>query len=202
MDASNTGAGTNVQQWTNFNQQNGHWKLIPASTTGLVTLFESCNLSGIHRGFIEGNYTLADMKTNLLPDDFISSVFVPVGYTLEVFQDDNFQGTSLKITGVNNCLDQDGFSNNISSFKIYPSTITGTADITLIDVLVYPNPIRSETLIKGTQEFEKAELYSLNGNLVSTYRQTSFLMEGVASGMYILKIYTNGAIIHKRIVKK
>lgn len=125
VDGSGSGAGTNVQQWTNANQQNGHWKLIPASSTGLVTFYENCNYSGISRGFGEGEYTTADMKSALLPDNFFSALTMPKGFVVELFLDDNFQGASYKVYESDNCFDNNGFSNNVSSFKIYPRGVLG-----------------------------------------------------------------------------
>ena len=58
---------------------------------------------------------------------------------------------------------------------------------------VYPNPVKDNLNISGTESIpEKIEIYSITGNLLAVYRQTSRIdVSRFSGGIYLLKIYTH-----------
>ena len=63
-----------------------------------------------------GNYTLAQLKSYGVVNDDLSSVRLENGYKITFYQNDNFGGESVVVTGNNNCLG--GFNDKASSLKI------------------------------------------------------------------------------------
>ncbi|MNY69281.1 Development-specific protein S [compost metagenome] len=63
-----------------------------------------------------GNYTLDQLKSYGIVNDDLSSVRLENGYKITMYQNDNFGGESVVITGNNGCLGN--FNDKASSVKI------------------------------------------------------------------------------------
>lgn len=66
----------------------------------------------------KGNYTLAQLNAAGLPDNWMSSLTVPSGWTVEVYQNDNFTGTKWTFTGNSNYVGAD-CNDQMTSVRIY-----------------------------------------------------------------------------------
>lgn len=65
---------------------------------------------------------------------------------------------------------------------------------------IYPNPVDNILNIKQN-DFSKAELYDLTGNLVSVYNSKKVNLEEVSSGVYFIRIYdSSDNFINKKVV--
>ena len=78
-----------------------------AAKQGAVTAFEDKDCKGDFGRFDStidphgtAEYTETDMKTQNLKNDYISSIMVPQGYTVELFKDDGFGGGSVTMSGL------------------------------------------------------------------------------------------------------
>lgn len=89
----------------------------PPTTEG-VTLYEHCGFDGYSATLAEGSYTLAQLNALGVANDEVSSISVPEGYQIEVFQDDPFQGTALTFDANASCLEDNGFNDKISSVVV------------------------------------------------------------------------------------
>ena len=47
---------------------------------------------------VKGNYTLAQLQAKGVPNDWVSSLKVPSGWTVIMYQNDNFSGTTWTFT--------------------------------------------------------------------------------------------------------
>lgn len=65
-----------------------------------------------------GNYTMAQMIAAGIPNDWVSSVKVPSGYTVEVYADDNYGGTKWTFTADNPNFGNSGCNDVMSSVKV------------------------------------------------------------------------------------
>jgi len=83
---------------------------------GIVTVYQNCNYTGYAIALPAGNYTLAQLKSYGVVNDDLSSVRLENGYKITLYQNDNFGGESLLVTGNNSCLG--GFNDKASSLKI------------------------------------------------------------------------------------
>ncbi len=67
-------------------------------TTG-VNLYQNANYSGVStNGIPKGTYTLAQLENYGFINDWASSIKIPAGWTVTLYSDDNFTGTSWQLT--------------------------------------------------------------------------------------------------------
>jgi len=77
---------------------------VPAASSGVATLYKDCNYTGTAVSLPVGDYNLSAMQARGILDDDISSLTVNGGYEVVLYENDNFTGTALTITGGNSCL--------------------------------------------------------------------------------------------------
>lgn len=65
----------------------------PAPATQGITVHEQADFGGRAVKLAPGSYLLIDLRARGIPNDWISSVTVPPGYTLKAYTDDGFGGT-------------------------------------------------------------------------------------------------------------
>jgi len=69
------------------------------------------------------------------------------------------------------------------------------------DVRIYPNPTSDLININTQKEIQRTEVYSLLGRKLATYQNSKQLDVGnLPSGIYLLKIFSDGVILTKKIV--
>ena len=88
-----------------------------ASASG-VTFYQHADYAGTAVTLPKGSYTMAQLNARGIPNDWMSSLKVPSGWTVEVYQNDNFTGTKWTFTSDTSyvgaaCNDQ------MTSVKIY-----------------------------------------------------------------------------------
>ena len=64
------------------------------ATGDVVTVYADANYSGASANLPIGQYTLADLQRLGISNDSITSIKLPLGYKVTVFQDDNFAGSN------------------------------------------------------------------------------------------------------------
>lgn len=69
--------------------------LAPAPATQGITVYEDDNFDGRAIKLDRGSYPLLELRARGIPNDWISSINVPAGYTVRAFTDDGFQGSEL-----------------------------------------------------------------------------------------------------------
>ena len=113
VSGGGTGDGTNVQIWLNAYEAQQKWRLIPLDG---VTFFQNQNYSGeASPTFAKGNYSSLPAG---LPNDWMTSLKIPPGWTVEVYADGGFAGTKWTFTADNPLVGSD-CNDKMSSFKIY-----------------------------------------------------------------------------------
>lgn len=84
-----------------------------------VLVYDKSNFNGIVVNLSEGNYLQADLAALGLLNDSISSVKIPLGYSIELYVGDNLSGTSFVYTGEANVSVLDvSILKQVSSLKI------------------------------------------------------------------------------------
>jgi hypothetical protein len=81
------------------------------------------------------------------------------------------------------------------------STI-GLNENELKNIVLYPNPTTSILSIKSDAEVEKMEVINLYGEVVQTFKQTTFSVENLTAGVYFVNVHTNTGIAKLRFVKQ
>lgn len=96
---------------------NFNWiEIVPNGTSNAkVTVFQHCPYTGWSVGLDVGSYNLAALQARGFADNDMSSLRVAAGYEAVLYQGDNFTGTSRVVTGDDDCLNNEGFNDNVSS---------------------------------------------------------------------------------------
>jgi endo-1,3(4)-beta-glucanase len=91
----------------------------PGDDTGTsVKLFQHCDYTGWAASFGVGSYTAADIQARGGINDDASSVQVPSGYEVTLYEHDNFGGAAVTLTADSNCLVDFSFNDNVSSLVV------------------------------------------------------------------------------------
>jgi beta-glucanase (GH16 family) len=86
--------------------------------TKKVSVFQNCSWGGWAKQLAIGDYTSAQLVALGITNDAISSISVPPGIKIQLYQNDGFTGSTTTLTADNNCLTGIGFNDNISSVKV------------------------------------------------------------------------------------
>jgi hypothetical protein len=70
-----------------------------------------------------------------------------------------------------------------------------------LTIRIQPNPTSNEVAIITTTEVERIEIYTLNGDIVQTEQTTAFSVSHLATGVYLVKVYTTEGLFVERLVK-
>ncbi|MDO8342685.1 MAG: carbohydrate-binding protein [Cellvibrio sp.] len=93
-----------------------------ASTTvvndGPIKIFQHCSYGGYSAGLGVGTYNLGQLITLGVINNDISSIQVPSGYKVTLYNDDNFAGSSVVLTGNDTCLVAKNFNDMVSSIRV------------------------------------------------------------------------------------
>jgi hypothetical protein len=131
------------------------------------------------------------------------------GYQLQLFQDDNFTGTSVTLTADASCLVPNNFNDLASSLKVTTTSLAAartTTEVTTDSRLsIYPNPVINELRFNTTQSITGSTLRILDV-MGREVMQTSFITNNIdvsklPSGVYTLVIANKEKRITRRFVK-
>lgn len=86
-----------------------------------AVFYQDINYGGTSASLPIGNYTLSQLKAAGIPDNWMSSLKVPTGWTVEAYSDDNFLGTKWTFTTSSSWVGTDA-NDKMSSVKIYQGT--------------------------------------------------------------------------------
>ncbi len=89
-----------------------------AGSSGPAQLSQHCDFGGYTVGLPVGRYTLGQLQALGIMNNDISSLRVQSGYSITLYQDDNFSGNSVVKTGDASCLVSDGFNDQASSIVV------------------------------------------------------------------------------------
>ncbi len=84
----------------------------------VATVYQDCNYAGYAVGLNEGRYTRAQLQALGIKDNDLSSLRVNAGYQVQLFDGDNFAGTSVTRTSDTGCLVDQGFNDRTTSIVI------------------------------------------------------------------------------------
>jgi ELWxxDGT repeat protein len=70
------------------------------------------------------------------------------------------------------------------------------------NLVIYPNPTRSNITVKSDEKIETILVFSASGQLIQTENKNTFSVESLPAGIYFLKIQTEAGISTSRFVKE
>jgi hypothetical protein len=109
-----------------------------ADNTEQAIFYQDINYGGSSVGLPIGNYTLFQLNSAGIPDNWMSSLKVPSGYTVEVYSDDNYQGTKWTYTADSSWIGTDA-NDKMSSVKIYKTSVNPNPTGVMFDDFNYIN---------------------------------------------------------------
>ena len=83
-----------------------------------ITIFENCSFQGKSRSLAVGDY--ADVEKLNIRNDSISSIQIPQGLQVTLYEDERFRGNSIAISSSENCLNR-AWDNQASSLRVSKS---------------------------------------------------------------------------------
>jgi len=98
-----------------------------AKAAGKVTVYSDCNYKGLSANLEVGDYNLAQLKKFGLGNNEISSVKVPKGLSLTVFENDFLRGDSASTGNDVACIDTGDFANRITSVSVSGEGVAAVA---------------------------------------------------------------------------
>jgi len=91
---------------------------LPATAFANVSVYQHCGYKGFKTTLAPGNYDLKDLINRGVLNDDISSLRVPNGYEVFVYEHHHFQGKRLRFRSNDDCLVNNKFNDRISSIKV------------------------------------------------------------------------------------
>lgn len=91
----------------------------------------------------------------------------------------------------------------IDYVRVYQNNSLTIEDVEEQHFRIYPNPASSQISIQTNQHIDRVELYNVLGQKIIEKRNNvrQLNLQGVNAGIYLLRIYANGQVTIKRIVK-
>lgn len=126
----------------------------PPATNG-ATFYADINFGGTAVILGVGNYTLSQLNAKGIPNDWMSSLKVPGGWTVEVYENDNFGGTKWTYTSDSSWVG-DSVNDKMSSVKIY----IGSPNTSVTKPSEVPNNIWTYT-VNADNKFGKGGDFAL-----------------------------------------
>lgn len=176
------------------------------SNNNYVTVYQDCDYRGSARNIPVGDYQ--DMRAVQMKNDSISSIRVPAGLELTIYEHEQYGGFSASVQQDERCLDT-GWNDQISSLKVHAagnSGLLGGNDGYYSDYQVDGNTVERVEFAGTVLEKNAERQWSLtnrNGQS-SNFRQLSknnnaVYLEGIRNGQKIrIDLFTNDVTILAR----
>ncbi|WP_452220870.1 T9SS type A sorting domain-containing protein [Lacinutrix salivirga] len=108
-------------------------------------------------------------------------------------------------SNIDNTTTQDyfgGYAPGLTSIQ-FNTLGVDTEQVLAASISVYPNPTIDSISIKATVKIDSAMLFDITGKeILNVSQPTTLSLANLASGVYLLKLYTENTTVVKRIVKK
>lgn len=138
---------------------------------------------------------------------FLKDVLADNGITLDT--PDGLLGTAIAVSSNGNYIA--GWVNGPPVFAegwmVYlDDLILGTNDISQNTISFYPNPITDVMHINSKEAIDSVEVYTITGqrvsNITSSNNHTQLNVSSLASGVYLVKVSSNGSVENLKVVKQ
>ncbi len=97
----------------------------PPPTGGVATVYKDCPYTGDAGSLAVGDYNYGALYAKGIANEAISSLRLNSGYSIELFEHDNFTGASILFNGNDDCLDNNGWNDRTTSLKVRAGGSTG-----------------------------------------------------------------------------
>ena len=145
-----------------------------APTTNGVTFYADKSYGGTAVTLDVGTYTMTQLKAAGIPNDWMSSLRVPSGYMVEVYQNDNFTGTKWTYTADSSWVGTD-VNDQMTSVKVLAAVFYADIDYGGTAVALQPGSYTMAQLnAKGIPNDWMSSLKIPSGWTVEVYQNDNF----------------------------
>jgi len=168
----------------------------PVNTAEVVTVYSDCNYDGLSAKLSVGDYNLAQLKKFGMGNNEISSVKVPKGMSITVFENDFLRGDSASTGGDVKCIDTGDFANRITSVSVSgegaavastPAKVAASTGVTVFTECSYKG--QSATLREGEYNNAQMNALGIQDNSISALQ----VSEGYQVELYINDFQRGGS---------
>lgn len=163
-----------------YNQAKEDFRFVTPPPSEGVTLHQHCDFGGYNAILGEGSYTLAQLNAKGIANDAVSSITVSEGYKIDIYQHNNFGGTSLSLDASNSCLVDIGFNDEISSVVVTQvikevANFYQHCDFAGYEVALEPGSYTlSDLLTVGINNDDVSSLSVMSGYKIDLYQHNNF----------------------------
>ncbi|MFP5039827.1 T9SS type A sorting domain-containing protein [Parasediminibacterium sp. JCM 36343] len=179
-----------------------------------VQLFKDCNYGGTwSAAFVAGTYYTANIVAAGGVNNDASSIRIPAGYSVVLYDGDSLTGTSLTLTADVSCLTSLSFNDKLSSMSITStSNATHAAAQSFVQavetapdqaVTVYPNPAKNYITLQNVKNSVIYIVSSTGKQVIQTTSagtSTTLNIAGLSNGMYYIKVVKGEESVLKKLI--
>ncbi|KAA1246639.1 G8 domain-containing protein [Aquimarina sp. RZ0] len=156
-----------------------------------VRVFGGCAFSGTSASFGEGTFEFKEF-TAKFPNDRLSSLSVPNGYKVTLYEHGGLSGRTREFIADDDCLQDNRFNDLASAIKVEKiGTTRDNNDVLNASISMYPNPTEGLLYFENVPLESTGFVYSLNGKKVMDFIvDENYLIDisGLAKGIYFVNI--------------
>ncbi|OQP62410.1 hypothetical protein A3860_29065 [Niastella vici] len=170
--------------------------------------YQDCNYAGYGVNLATGSYTLTKLQSYGIANDAISSLTVQSGYSVTLYWDDNFAGSTLGKTASDACLVDDGWNDKVSSIVISAASAlsnarTVTAPATGLTITNFPGQQEIRFFDASGIAGIPVRIYDITGRQVMAVRPVGnrINVSSLLPGVYVMVYQVNGKPVTKKFVR-
>ncbi|WP_292892040.1 family 16 glycosylhydrolase [Nonlabens sp.] len=178
-----------------------------AGCSGNTRNFQSTTLQDVANNFHVYSMNWSPQQITFLIDGQPFYTYNPVIKDVDTypFFEDQYLLLNVAMGGVAGPIDPNFTQSSmvIDYVRVYQNTLSITEENTNeSDLKVYPNPAINVVNLQFSQAIDQVDVFDLSGQLLlsETEETNSLDISAVKTGIYILKVYSNGIIINKKLV--
>jgi beta-glucanase (GH16 family) len=146
-------------------------------------------------------------QITFLIDDVPFYIYNPAVKNIDTypFYEDQYFLLNVAMGGIAGSIDPNFIQSSmvIDYVRVYQNTLSIAGENTNeSDLKIYPNPATDVVNLETSQAIDRVDVFALSGQLlVSETEETNSLdISTVKTGIYILKVYSSGIIINRKLV--
>ncbi|QJP33554.1 family 16 glycosylhydrolase [Nonlabens sp. Ci31] len=178
-----------------------------AGCSGNTRNFQSTTLQDVANDFHVYSMNWSPQQITFLIDDVPFYIYNPAVKNIDTypFYEDQYFLLNVAMGGIAGSIDPNFIQSSmvIDYVRVYQNTLSIAGENTNeSDLKIYPNPATDVVNLETSQAIDRVDVFALSGQLlVSETEETNSLdISTVKTGIYILKVYSSGIIINRKLV--
>ena len=156
-----------------------------------------------------------NFETRISNTNKVEFIFQNINLPFDNANNDGY--IAFKIKTKPNLILGDSFSNSANIYFDYNFPIITNDYLTTVqnplgihendninEIIAYPNPVKDNLHFETTKQILKAEIYDINGRIINAtgVNNNAINLNGLKTGHYIVKIFTDSEVLYTQIIKE